>query len=342
MSMTNAEILAAALDGTLPDYDTLEHDTPDETAESETPTEGDEGAPAPATHEAAEPQQEDAPADAEVEGAPILSKSGAYTIPYQKLVDARAERDTLREQVATLQQTVAGLTAQQQANLVAASAQAQVRSDGGNAPTQADANLATATQAMAQGIDMTLFGDFSEADIAKGVAELNRRAYASAVESMRAEVQDVIRREIEPIREREARTATQMHYDAILARHADAYELAESAEFAQWRAAMPAFARAGVEHALTNGSAQEVIEVFDSFRASTQQQKPEQPAPAAQPTRAAPEASARVPNSLSDVPGVAPTDDTQQTLALAGNPGALLERMASMTPEQIDALMNRI
>ncbi|MDX9716258.1 MAG: hypothetical protein RBT67_02690, partial [Thauera sp.] len=138
-----------------------------------------------------------------------------------------------------------------------------------------------------------------------------------------------------PLRAQEAKTATSAHYDAIYAAHKDADEIVESAEFAAWRETLPAFAKAGVEHALTKGSAQEVIEVFDEFRAT----KPQQPNTA----RTAPEAPARrVPNSLSDVPGAAPMDKTQQILAAAGNAEALLDSMDSLTPEQRDALLDNL
>lgn len=78
-----------------------------------------------------------------------------------------------------------------------------------------------------------------------------------------------------------------------------------------------------------------MIEVFDAFRAT----KPQQPSTA----RTAPEAPVRrVPNSLSDVPGAAPMDETQQTLAAAGNTSALLDRMAAMSQEQRDALLDNL
>ena len=184
---------------------------------------------------------------------------------------------------------------------------------------------------MTEGVDLALFGDFSEEDLAKGVAELNRRA----MEAVRAELHDTIRRELAPLRAQEAKTATTSHYDAIYAAHKDADEIVESAEFAAWRDNLPAFAKAGVEHALTKGAAKDVIEVFDAFRAT----KPQQPSTA----RPAPEAPVRrVPNSLSEVPGAAPMDETQQTLAAAGNTSALLDRMAAMSQEQRDALLDNL
>ena len=321
MSMTAAELLEAALDGTLQDDD----------ATNEQPDASTEGVPAAAAPEGQD-KQEPGNAETEVEGAPILSKSGAYTIPYEKLAEAREARKAAQDRIAQLEQQVAELTGAQQRNLAAVQADAQDRANAGQAQTATDANLAAATQAMAEGVDLSIFGDFSEEDLAKGVAELNRRA----METVRAELHDTIRRELAPLRAQEAKTATSAHYDAIYAAHKDADEIVESAEFAAWRDNLPAFAKAGVEHALTKGSAQDVIEVFDEFRAT----KPPQPNSTA---RTAPEAPARrVPNSLSDVPGAAPMDETQQTLAAAGNTSALLDRMAAMSQEQRDALLDNL
>ena len=321
MSMTAAELLEAALDGTLQDDD----------APTEQPDASTEGVPAAAAPEGQD-EQEASNAETEVEGAPILSKSGAYTIPYEKLAEAREARKAAQDRIAQLEQQVAELTGAQRQNLATVQADAQDRANAGQAQTATDANLATASQAITDGVDIAIFGDFSEEDLAKGVAELNRRSMAQVEQRLMAVLDD---RLAAPIRAQEAKTATDSHYDAIYAAHKDADEIVESAEFAAWRDTLPAFAKAGVEHALTKGAAKDVIEVFDAFRAT----KPQQPSTA----RPAPEAPVRrVPNSLSEVPGAAPMDETQQTLAAAGNTSALLDRMAAMTQEQRDALLDNL
>ncbi len=341
MPMTDAEILEAALDGTLVEDDgQIEEEgveaSVQETAVAKAPTDG---------QPEAKPTQEQAvAADTEVEGAPILSKSGGYTIPYQKLTDARAERDALRVEVETLRQQIGTLTTQQQQNLAAAQAGSQDRADAGQAQTQADVNLAAATQSMAQGVDLAVFGDFSEEGVANGVAELSRRAMEQAQSQLRAEFDATLKRELAPLREerqeranRDAQTASSEHTSAILQAHPQAYEIVESAEFEAWQNSLPAFSRAGVEHALERGDANAVIEVFDAFVAGRPQPQPV-PTPQASPEAQKP----RVPNSLSEVPGAAPLDEMQQTLAMTGNSGALLDRMSSMTSDQLDALMDRI
>lgn len=190
MSMTAAELLEAALDGTLQDDD----------APNEQPDASTEGVPAAAAPEGQD-KQEPGNAETEVEGAPILSKSGAYTIPYEKLAEAREARKAAQDRIAQLEQQVAELTSAQQRNLAAVQADAQDRANAGQAQTATDANLAVATKAMTEGVDLSIFGDFSEEDLAKGVAELNRRA----METVRAELHDTIRRELAPYVRRKPR-----------------------------------------------------------------------------------------------------------------------------------------
>ena len=112
MSMTAAELLEAALDGTLQDDDAPTNEQPDASTE---------GVPAAAAPEGQD-KQDDASTETEVEGAPILSKSGAYTIPYEKLAEAREARKAAQDRIAQLEQQVAELTSAQQRNLAAVQA----------------------------------------------------------------------------------------------------------------------------------------------------------------------------------------------------------------------------
>jgi hypothetical protein len=124
MSMTASELLEAALDGTLQDDD----------APNEQPDASTEGVPAAAAPEGQD-KQDDASTETEVEGAPILSKSGAYTIPYEKLAEAREARKAAQDRIAQLEQQVAELTGAQQRNLAAVQADAQDRANAGQAQT---------------------------------------------------------------------------------------------------------------------------------------------------------------------------------------------------------------
>ena len=287
--------------------------------------------------------------DDEPKGAPIASKSGAYTIPYEKLEHSRERVKSLEDRTKTLEgenetlrAQLAELTAKQQANLERAEDNAQARADAGKAQTQADQNLEAAKTAMGQGVDASVFGDFSEEGIAKGIEALMGRTREQLREELRAELREEAARELKPLKEREAREVKDSHYGAIYETHADADEIVQSAEFAAWVKSLPSFQRGAVAAVMDpekGGTAAEVIEVFDTFKAQTGKAA----APAAQDKGKAPEVQRRVPNSLSEASGEQHQDVAQQVLASAGtNPNALLERMQDMTHEQIERVLNAV
>lgn len=315
--MTPQELLAAAEAGTL-DMDSEEPQIKE---------------PAPQQQDATPTQagQEQAPEGAELV-APIASKSGAYTIPYEQLAKAREQAKAFAAEAEMLRAQLAELSATQAANLAAAQAQAQDRADAGQAATQQDANLAAAKQAVADGVDPEIFGDFSEEGIAKGVQTL---------------VQQGVQRAIAPLlQERQVaaqQSATAAHYEAIYAAHPDADELAQSAEFAAWRESLPAFARGAVDQALTQGDAASVVDVFSTFKASANSSSPTPEGSRVRQALAAAKAQPHVPTSLSEIGGQAASSSTaEQVAALASNPDALLARMSDMTPAQLEKLMNSV
>lgn len=286
----------------------------------------------------ADDKQQEQKAGDEPAGAPIASKSGAYTIPYEKLAEARDRAKTLEGENETLRAQLAELTAKQQANLASAESSAQARADAGQQQSQADQNLDAAKAALEQGVDASLFGDFSEEAIAKGIATLMERTR----EELRAELREQAARELKPLKEREAKEASDGHYGAIYAKHPDANEIVQSVEFNAWVKSLPSFQRGAVAAVLDpekGGTAAEVIEVFDVFKAQTGKAS----APVAHGNGKAPEVQRRVPNSLSEMAGEQHQDIAQQVMASAGTDNAaLLERMQDMTPEQIERVMNAI
>ena len=318
------QLLDAAFAGKLD----MDADAPTAAAAA-TADEGNAGQPAEST---ATTNKDEAPAAQDKEQpAPIASKSGAYTIPYEKLTEARSERDHFKAEAAEWKAKAEQLTAAQANNLAAATAQAQARADAGQAPTQADANLAVAQAAAEQGIDISVFGDFSEEGIAKGVATLVEQRAAALVDAKLKEA-------LAPLQRERAQSQADAHYSAIYAVHKDADELVESDEFKKWMAAQPTFARSGIEHALKAGGANQVIEVFSMFKAANG--KGVKPSAAA----AAAQVADQPPTSLSELPGAAATGagDVERASALAGNPAALLDFMADMAPAKRDRLMNSV
>lgn len=335
MALTPAEILEKALNGESLDGDKVA------TGQSHGDTDGAAGAKgatvdaANATGDAAKQKTE---ADDEPVGAPIASKSGAYTIPYEKLDEARTRAKTLETENEALRKEIAELSAQQQANIARAEERAQDRADAGQAQTQADANLAAAKEAISAGADVSLFGDFSEEALAKGIKSL----VAMERDAMRAELRADLEREFAPMKAKQAQEQSDSHTNAILGKHPDAYEVVQSAQFDAWMKSLPSFSRAAVAAVLdpaTGGTADQVIEVFDAFKTQTGRAA----APVNKSGGKAPEVQRRVPNSLSEMAGEQHQDIAQQVMASAGTDNAaLLERMQDMTPEQIERVMNAI
>lgn len=341
MALTPAELLEKALNGeSLDGEDTATQGNQDNTngadgagIAADAAGQGDEGK----TQEAAAMQAQtmgDEPA-----GAPIASKSGAYTIPYEKLEQARTHAKTLEGENEALRAQVAELTAKAQTNLANAEDGAQARADAGQAQTQADQNLEAAKAAIGQGVDISMFGDFSEEAIAKGLGTM----MAQMREELRAELRQESAQALKPLKEQQAKEASDGHLNAIYQKHPDADEIVQSAEFNAWFKALPSFSRGAVAAVLdpkTGGTAAEVVEVFDTFKAQTGKAAP---APRAQGDGKAPEVQRRVPNSLSEAAGEQHQDVTQQVMASAGtDPNALMERMQDMTPEQIERVLNSI
>ena len=267
--------------------------------------------------------------------APIASKSGEYTIPYEKLTSARTERDHYKAEAAQLREQLASLTAAQASNFAAAQQQAQTRADAGQAPTQADSNLALAQAAAAQGVDVAIFGDFSEEGIANGVAQLVAQMEARA----NARVEEKVNAALAPLREREAQSAVNAHQQAIYGAHPDADEVYESSEFKAWMGRQPSYARAAIEYTLANGTAQQVVEVFSTFKGATGKGTPADAV-----SKALAKAQQQPPMSLSELPGASASGngDAERVAALAGDPAALLDFMAGLSPEKQTRLMNSV
>lgn len=342
--LSPAELLEKALNGESLDGDdageatTTTQDTPTDTnasgaADAAKPGEADQDKAAGGTGTTE---------DDEPKGAPIASKSGAYTIPYEKLEQSRERNKTLESENEALRAQVAELTAKQQANLEKAEDNAQDRADAGKAQTQADQNLAIAKDAISKGADPALFGDFSEEGIAKGVSVYTESLVEQAEARINSRIEKILDERLAPVKARESQEAKDGHYGAIFQKHPDANEIVQSSEFSAWVNSLPGFQRGAVNavlHPETGGTAAEVIEVFDTFKAQTGKAA----APAAQGKGKAPEVQRRVPNSLSEAAGEHHQDIAQQVMASAGtDPNALLERMQDMTPEQIERVMNAI
>ena len=300
-----------------------------ELAEGDTGTMPDSGTPDAAPDAVDTPAIESPESATTPEKSVILARDGVHTIPFEKLTEAREAEKQWKAQAEALN-----------TELQALKAEAQARADAGQAPTQTDNALAAAEAAIESGVDPELFGDFSETALAAGINKL----VAMQVEKLTAGMREQIAKTVEPLQAKQQVDAIEAHYAAIRGAHPDADSIAQSVELANWIASQPSFARAGYEAVLAQGSTDQIIEFFDTFKVATGQAKA---APAAQPDpKAAARAalaklSAAVPASLSDIPGgtAGPTSRFEAMSRMSGV--ELVNAMDEMTPAQVEAFLSR-
>lgn len=104
-----------------------------------------------------------------------------------------------------------------------------------------------------------LFGSFSEEDIAAGINKLVADQVAARVEAALAPQREAQARE-------QAVSVEQAHTQKILDAHKDAFEVAESKEFAAWKSGQPGYMQAAIDRTLQAGSAQDVIDLLGQFK----------------------------------------------------------------------------
>lgn len=256
--------------------------------------------------------------------AVVLARDGKHTIPYETLVKHREGEQHWKAQAEAAQQQLAELQAQ-----------AQARADAGTAPTKTDNMLATAEAAIESGADVGIFGDFSEEALAKGIATL-----------VEQQVQARVSAALEPLATKQAKDAAAAHYDAIYSKHPDADSIAQSTEFAAWVNAQPSAVRNaywGLFDAQTGGTAEEIVEVFDAFKAASTP-NPNTPAaadPKAAASAAVAAAKATPPASLSSIPGARVEGASELDRAADMSGPDMLEATKNMSPAQIEAWLDR-
>lgn len=257
----------------------------------------------------------------------ILAKDGKHTIPYSKLEEARQAEQAARAAAQAAQ-----------AELAALRAQAEQRAAAGVAPTAADNASALVVQALETGdVDPSIFGDFSEGAMAKGIATLIKQGFVE------------LRQEIAPLKEQQQLSEAEKHYAAIYQAHPDADSVAESQELDSWINSKPSFVRDAYRAVLDpqgQGTAAQVIELFDAFKKETgATQAAAAPAPSVDPKAAAKAAIAAaqpaVPASLSDFPGGRAGASSRMEALDALSPADLAEALEAMPQAQRDLYLSR-
>ncbi|TLP68228.1 hypothetical protein FEA48_30715 [Pseudomonas nitroreducens] len=273
-----------------------------------------------------------ADADLNVDNAVILAKDGKHTIPYERLVEARKGEQQWKAAAEAAQAQLADLQAD-----------AKARAAAGEAPTKVDNQVAVAQAAMDAGIDPGIFGDFSEEDLAKGIAKL-------VDQRLEAQLAPRVNKALEPIQAKYASDAEAQHFNAIYQAHPDADSIFESKELADWVASQPSFVRDSCQQVLKDGTANQVVELIDRFKQDTGAAQQDATA-ASQSSEEELKAAAKkvidsakppVPASLTDFPGGRAGGLTREEQMADMDGPSLLEAMQKMSPEQIEQTLNRL
>ncbi|TEU23368.1 hypothetical protein [Alkanindiges illinoisensis] len=271
-----------------------------------------------------QPKPAEQVAEPDPDNSVILAKDGKHTIPFEKLTEARNAEKHWKQQYEAMQQQMADLQAQ-----------AQLRADAGIAPTVTDNQVAAAEAAIANGVDPQIFGDFSEEALAKGIQQL-------IDQQVKAQVEAHLSSALKPIQDKQALDAVQAHYQAIYEKHPDADSIAESSELDNWIKSQPSFVQAATVDVLQNGSAQQIVELFDRFKQDTGKTQVADSDIKAKAQAAIANTAPQPPASLSDFPAGRPgAAATQQEAMAAMDSQSLLDHMQGMSPEQIEQFLNR-
>lgn len=271
-----------------------------------------------------QPKPAEQVAEPDPDNSVILAKDGKHTIPFEKLTEARNAEKHWKQQYEAIQQQMADLQAQ-----------AQLRADAGIAPTVTDNQVAAAEAAIADGVDPAIFGDFSEESLAKGIQQL-------IDQQVKAQVQAHLDSALKPLQDKQAIDAAQSHYQTIYEKHPDADSIAESSELDNWIKSQPSFVQAATVDVLQNGSAQQIVELFDRFKQDTGKTQVADSDIKAKAQAAIANTAPQPPASLSDFPAGRPgAAATQQEAMAAMDSQSLLDHMQGMSPEQIEQFLNR-
>ena len=259
------------------------------------------------------------------ENAVVLAKDGKHTIPFERLADARKSEQEWKQKFEDAQVQLAQL----QAN-------AQQRIDNGQAPTTQDSQAAIAQQAIDQGIDPAIFGDFSEEALAAGIQKVVDMRVAAMVDQRLKDV-------LAPLQQQQAVSAEQAHFTEIFTAHPDAESIVESKEFSDWMNAQPSFVKNAYQNVLEQGSSKDVVELLGLYKSANQLPQTAQTVDTvrAAAQQAVRQAQTQVPHSLSDFPAGSPAGVSRDERVANMTPAQMIEEMSDWTPEQREQYLNR-
>lgn len=301
------------------------------TAQVQTTTEPSAATPAPVTEVEGNAAAEQTPPVAEPEATVVLAKDGVHTIPYETLQKTREQEQYWKQQALESQQALQAL---KDAQASATTTQAQNNAEAAQAAIEASGN----SQAV-----MELFGDFSEEAIAKGVQAL-------IAQQVPNQIQAALNQALAPIQQQQQLTAQQTaeaaHFALIHEKHPDAGSIAESQEFTGWLTQQPSIVRDAYNNVLSNGTATQVVELLDLYKAQNNVGQSAQPASVTnemleKAKQAVQNAPPKVPMSVTDLPAGQPASVSANERLDSLSASQLLQEMENWTPEQIDAFTTR-
>lgn len=271
------------------------------------------GSPAstPAQEPAKDPEAATPPAG---EATPvILAKDGVHTIEYQKLVDAREAERAARAEADQLRTQMAELLAKAPATPAAA------------APTTPSAEPAG-----------SIFGDYSDEAIKKGLQTLAAEAAGKSKSEMAAEM--------EPLKQHMAAQAAESHFRTITEKHPDVGSIVESTEFTRWVDAQPSFVRDAYKVVLEKGTATQVVEMLDTYRTANPAKSAAAPAAdvSKQVDDAIAKAKSKAPSSLSDIPAGSAAHHDEAGAMAEMSTNDLMTKFAGKSPAEIEAMVRRL
>jgi len=323
-----AQILQLELNGDTSEQTEENGGKPDTTQEGQNKTPEDtSGGTQQGQEQQAQQQQQVDESQLNAENAVVSAKDGKHTIPFERLQDARKGEQEWKQKFEESQQQLAQLQAS-----------AQERKETGQAATVQDNQVDIAQQAIDQGVNPAIFGDFSEKDLAKGIELLVNQQVSTLVEQQ-------LQTALAPIQQQQQVSAEQAHFTEIFTAHPDADSIVESKEFNDWKSAQPSFIQSAYDTVLQKGSAAQVVELLGLYKSGTQStQEAGGTAPdavKAAAMQAVNNAPTKVPHSVTDFPSGNPTGQSNDERLSNLTGPELLAEMSKWTPEQIDAYYAR-
>lgn len=275
------------------------------------------------------------------ENAVILAKDGKHTIPFDRLEKARQQRDAKTAEADTYRTRAE--QAEQRAeealrNLAVLQEKAQIREANGQAPTATDNMAAHAQAAIEAGADVSLFGDFSEEALAAGIKKMVAQNVAS-------QVREQVEKALAPLKAKEQTEAASSHYETIYKAHPNADSIVQSAEFKSWVDSQPSVVRSAywdLFDSKTGGTAGQIVEVFDAYKAATEKPSSNNSASSETAVQAALRAArAEPPSSLSSIPGGRAQGSTPLDSTGEMSGPEMLAATRHLSPQQIDAWLSK-